>query len=160
MLKEVHVILWDQITAQIFPVHRVLCVSMAALPMNLNAKSKKSLKRKMRKKTRRRHFFKNLGAIFCAILVIMAFIFESYGPYSKKSSPSQQCKQTKKSFFVFFELLVVINMEDLFQKNKTSQNNKFKHTCFQNSQNRSSEKTRQQKILQHFNTSLFWTNSQ
>lgn len=41
MLKEVHVILWDQITAQIFPVHRVLCVSMAALPMNLNAKSKK-----------------------------------------------------------------------------------------------------------------------
>ena len=50
MLKEVHVILWDQITAQIFPVHRVLCVSMAALPMNLNAKSKKSLKRKMRKK--------------------------------------------------------------------------------------------------------------
>ena len=40
MLKEVHVILWDQITAQIFPVHRVLCVSMAALPMNLNARIK------------------------------------------------------------------------------------------------------------------------
>jgi len=60
MLKEVHVILWDQITAQIFPVHRVLFVSMAAPPMNLNAKIKKSLKRKDEKKTRRRHFFKNL----------------------------------------------------------------------------------------------------
>ena len=102
MLKEVHVILWDQITAQIFPVHRVLCVSMAALPMNLNAKSKKKFEKKDEKKTRRRHFFKNLGAIFCAILVIMAFIFESYGPYSKKSSPSQQCKQTKNNLFLSF----------------------------------------------------------
>jgi len=49
MLKEVHVILWDQITAQIFPVHRVLCVSMAALPMNLNAKSKKFEKKDEKK---------------------------------------------------------------------------------------------------------------
>ena len=46
MLKEVHVILWDQITAQIFPVHRVLFVSMAAPPMNLNAKSEKKFEKK------------------------------------------------------------------------------------------------------------------
>lgn len=110
----------------------------------------------MRKKQTRRHFFKNLGAIFCAILVIMAFIFESYGPYSKKSSPSQQCKQ-KKSFFVFFELLVVINMEDLFQKQDVS-NNKFKQACFQKIRKTVVRKTRQQKILQHFNTSLFQEN--
>ena len=103
----------------------------------------------MRKKQTRRHFFKNLGAIFCAILVIMAFIFESYGPYSKKSSPSQQCKQTKKSFFDFFELLVVINMEDLFQKNKTSQitsSNKLVSRI----RKTVVRKTRQQKILQTF----------
>ena len=49
MLREVHVILWDQITAQIFPVHRVLFVSMAALPMNLNAKSKKFEKKDEKK---------------------------------------------------------------------------------------------------------------
>ena len=158
MLKEVHVILWDQITAQIFPVHRVLCVSMAALPMNLNAKIKKVWKEKMRKKQTRRHFFKNLGAIFCAILVIMAFIFESYGPYSKKSSPSQQCKQTKNNLFLSFLNYLSLLIWRIISKNKTSQNNKFKHTCFQNSQNRSSEKTRQQKILQHFNTSLFQEN--
>ena len=40
MPKEVLVILWDQTTAQIFPVHQVLCASMAALPMNLNARIK------------------------------------------------------------------------------------------------------------------------
>lgn len=79
---------------------------------------KKSLKRKDEKKTRRRHFFKNLGAIFCAILVINGFHIESYGPYSKKSSPSQQCKQTKNLFLSFLKLLVVINMEDYFKKNQ------------------------------------------
>ena len=57
MLKEVHVILWDQITAQIFPVHRVLCVSMAALPMNLNAKSKKKFEKKDEKKNKKKTFF-------------------------------------------------------------------------------------------------------
>lgn len=52
------------------------------------------------------------------------FHIESYGPYSKKSSPSQQCKQTKKSFFfVFFELLVVIIWR-IISKQDVS-NNKF-----------------------------------
>ena len=62
--KEVRVILWDQTTAQIFPVHRVLCVSMAALPMNLNARILKQ-KVKREKKTRisrpRSHSLCNLG---------------------------------------------------------------------------------------------------
>lgn len=117
--------------------------------------NQKSLKRKDEKKTRRRHFFKNLEwAIFCAILVIMAFILSRMDHISKKSSPSQQCKQTKKNLFLsFLKLLVVINMEDYFKKTRRLKITSSKHACFQNSQNRS-EKTRQQ-ILQHFNTSLF-----
>ena len=88
MLKEVHVILWDQITAQIFPVHRVLFVSMAAPPMNLNAKIKTSLKRKDEKKTRRRHFFKEPRmSHFLCNLGYNGFHIESYGPYFKKVIP-------------------------------------------------------------------------
>ena len=81
--------------------------------------NQKKFEKKDEKKTRRRHFFKNLGAIFCAILVIMAFIFESYGPYSKKSSPSQQCKQTKNLFLSFLNYLSLL-YGGLFQ-NETSQ---------------------------------------
>ena len=105
--------------------------------------NQKSLKRKDEKKQTRRHFFKNLGAIFCAILVIMAFIFESYGPYSKKSSPSQQCKQTKNLFLSFLNYLSLLIWRIISKTQDVSNSNKFKHACFQNSQNRS-EKTRQQ----------------
>lgn len=80
-------------------------MSMAALPMNLNAKSKK-FEKKDENKTRR-HFFKNLGAIFCAILVIMAFIL-SRMDHIQKSHPLVSNANKQKIFFVFFELLVVI----------------------------------------------------
>ena len=71
MPKEVLVILWDQTTAQIFPVHRVLSASMAALPMNLKTRiitrtaRLKLLVKKERKKQGfsrpRSHFLCNLG---------------------------------------------------------------------------------------------------
>jgi len=73
MPKEVLVILWDQTTAQIFPVHRVLCVSMAALPMNLNARI---LKQKVKREKKNKDF-QDLGAILCAILVYSGFHIES-----------------------------------------------------------------------------------
>jgi len=76
----------------------------------------------------------------------------------QKSHPLvSNANKQKKSFFVFFELLVVINMEDLFQKQDVS-NNKFKQACFQKIRKTVVRKTRQQKILQHFNTSLFQEN--
>jgi len=126
MLKVVHVILWDQITAQIFPVHRVLCVSMAALPMNLNAKTrtgncgdKSAVKIKVGRKTtqeKRKKIFLKTSEPFLCNLGINGFHFESYGPY-KKSSPSQQCKnkQKKSFFFVFLNSLLY---EGLFRQNK------------------------------------------
>ena len=71
MPKEVLVILWDQTTAQIFPVHRVLSASMAALPMNLNtriitrtARLKLVVKKEREKQgfsRPRSHFLCNLG---------------------------------------------------------------------------------------------------
>lgn len=119
--------------------------------------NQKSLKRKDEKKTRRRHFFKNLEwAIFCAILVIMAFILSRMDHISKKSSPSQQCKQTKNLFLSFLKLLVVINMEDYFKKTKTSQiqtSSNMLVSRIRKTVVRKQDKTT--KILQHFNTSLF-----
>jgi len=112
----------------------------------------------MRKKQTRRHFFKNLGAIFCAILVIMAFIFESYGPYSKKSSPSQQCKQTKKNLFLSFLNYLSLLIWRIYFKNKTSQITSSIKLVSRKIRKTVVRKTRQQKILQHFNTSLFQEN--
>ena len=117
--------------------------------------NQKKFEKKDEKKTRRRHFFKNLGAIFCAILVIMAFIFESYGPYSKKSSPSQQCKQTKNNLFLSFLNYLSLLYGGLFQ-NETSQItssnmlvSRIRKTVVRRQDNKSS---------QHFNTSLFQEN--
>ena len=120
--------------------------------------NQKKFEKKDEKKTRRRHFFKNLGAIFCAILVIMAFIFESYGPYSKKSSPSQQCKQTKNNLFLSFLNYLSLLIWRIISKKQDVSNNKFKQACFQKIRKTVVRKTRQQKILQHFNTSLFQEN--
>ena len=102
MLKEVLDIRWDQTTAQIFQVHRVLYVSMAALPMNLNAKRIRNKKVTRIKKTSE-PFLCNLG--------INGFHIESYGPLFKKSSPSQQCKKPptkKKTCFLVVPIAVAI----------------------------------------------------
>ena len=117
MLKEVHVILWDQITAQIFPVHRVLCVSMAALPMNLNAKSKK-FEKKDEKKTRRRHFFKNLGAIFCAILVIWLSYLSRMDHIQKSHPLVSNANKQKNLFLSFLNYLSLLIWRIYFKKTR------------------------------------------
>jgi len=64
--------------------------------------NQKSLKRKDEKKTRRRHFFKNLGAIFCAILVIMAFILSRMDHIQKSHPLVSNANKQKIIFFCLF----------------------------------------------------------
>merc|ERR1712083_1091310 len=93
----------------------------------------------------RSHFLCNLG--------YNGFHIESYGPYSKKSSPSQQCKQTKNLFLSFLNYLSLL-YGGLFQ-NETSQ---ITSSNMLVSRIRKTVVRRQDKSSQHFNTSLFQEN--
>jgi len=64
--------------------------------------NQKKFEKKDEKKTRRRHFFKNLGAIFCAILVIMAFILSRMDHIQKSHPLVSNANKQKIIFFCLF----------------------------------------------------------
>ena len=73
----------------------------------------------MRKKQEEDIFLRTSNEpFFVQSWLLMAFILSRMDHISKKSSPSQQCKQTKNLFLSFLKLLVVINMEDYFKKTR------------------------------------------